>query len=176
MNVAFDNTFLSLALHPNASPASDPSTGKPVTHHVQRIEALIDSFGKSGSTILIPTPCLAELLCVVPHAEKIIEEMNRSSAFEIVPFDARCAVDFGAWVRSSKANGDKKSGTNAGWNEVKFDKQIAVIAKVHGAESLYTDDENQSTFAQEIGLKIVHTWELDLPPKYAQTDILDGNK
>lgn len=72
-------------------------------------------------------------------------------------------------AREAVASGDKRSRVQASWNEVKFDRQIATIAKVHGAEVLYTDDENQATFAKQLGLKVIHTWELDLPPEYAQT-------
>lgn len=39
MIVAFDNTFLSLVLHPGAKPRPNPSTGKPVEFCKERVEA-----------------------------------------------------------------------------------------------------------------------------------------
>lgn len=43
-----------------------------------------------------------------------------------------------------------------------------MIAKVHGADILYTDDDNQTKFAKLLGLIVKHTWDLDLPYEYAQ--------
>ena len=107
--------------------------------------------------------------------EKAIGEIDRSVAFDLAPFDARCAIDLADITRKAKAAGDKKSGVDAGWNVVKFDRQIVVIAKVGGAEIFYTDDSTQTTFAKLIGLKVRHSWDLDLPPEYAQISLLEEN-
>ena len=168
MIVAFDNTFLSLALHPGAKPRPNPATGKPVEHCKERIEALVDELSGRGATVLIPTPCFSELLCAVPDLEKAISAINQSTAFDLAPFDERCAIDLADVVRRAIASGDKRLGVSAPWNEIKFDRQIAVIAKVHGADTLYTDDGTQAEFAKHIGLIVKHTWDLDLPPNYAQ--------
>ena len=175
MIVAFDNTFLSLALNPSTKPTPNPATGEPIDHCQQRIEALIDMHGKRGDTVLIPTPCFAELLTAVPDMGKAIVEIDRSVAFDLVPFDARCAIDLAEEARRAHADGDKRSGVRAGWQEVKFDRQIAVIAKVGGAEIFYTDDANQSQFAKQLGMTVKHTWDLDLPTEYAQMELIgDG--
>jgi predicted nucleic acid-binding protein len=173
--VAFDNTFLSLVLNPNSKPRPNPATGQPVEYCKERVEALVDNLSRRGDTVVIPTPCFSEMLCAVPDLEKAIVELNRSTAFDLASFDERCAIDLAEVVRKSIASGDKRGGVSAAWAEVKFDRQIAVTAKVNGAEILYTDDENQAAFAQEIGLRVVQTWDLDLPPEYAQTNMkLDG--
>ncbi len=168
MIVAFDNTFLSLVLHPGAKPRPNPATGKPVEYCRERVEALVDDLSKRGATVIIPTPCFSELLCAVPDLEKAISAINQSTAFDVAPFDERCAIDLAEVVRNAIAAGDKRSSVSAPWNEIKFDRQIAVIAKVNGADTLYTDDDNQGAFAKHIGLKVRHTWELDLPSGYAQ--------
>lgn len=175
MIVAFDTTFLSLVLNPATKPTPNPATGRPIDHCVQRVEALVDKHSKRGDSVLIPTPCFAELLCAVPDLEKAIGEIDRSVAFDLVPFDARCAIDLAYVTRTAMATDDKKSGSNAGWQQVKFDRQIAIIAKVGGAEVFYTDDDNQTHFASLIGLKVKHTWDLDLPPKYAQIPLIDDD-
>ncbi len=171
MIIAFDNTFLSLVLNPNTKPTPNPATGKPVDHCAQRVEALVDAHSKRGDTVLIPTPCLAELLCAVPDLEKAVGEINRSVAFELASFDARCAIDLASITRQAIGDGDKKAGTVIGWQEIKFDRQIAVIAKVGGAEFFYTDDANQTIFAEKLSLKVRHTWDLDLPDKFAQNEL-----
>ncbi len=173
MLVAFDNTYLSLALNPDTKPSIDPQTGKIVTHAKERIEALIDRHSNNNDTILIPTPCLAEMLCHTPDIEKVIVEIGKSAAFQIAAFDSRCAIDLADESRRARDEGDKKAGIKAGWNEVKFDRQIAITAKTAGASILYTDDKNQAEYARQIGLKVIHTWELDLPPAYAQISLLN---
>ena len=168
-----DNTFLSLLWNTASKPTPNPATGKPVDHCVKRIEALIDTHSKRGDVVLIPTPCLAELLCAVPDLEKAVNTISSSVAFEVAPFDARSSIDLAAEIRQAIAGGSKRSGSTAGWQEVKFDRQIAAIAKANGAEVFYTDDETQTKFAKMIGLKVVHSWDIDLPTKYAQHNLLD---
>lgn len=119
MIVAFDNTFLSLVLRPGSPPASNYETGQPVEYSRERIEALVDSLANTGGRVLIPTPCLTELLSAVPDLERAVSEIDRSPAFQIASFDARCAIEL----------------------------------------------------AEEIGLKVLHTWDLELPSDYAQASL-----
>lgn len=42
MVVAFDNTVLSLLLHPEADPPLDPTTGAPVTRAQDRMAYLVE--------------------------------------------------------------------------------------------------------------------------------------
>lgn len=176
MIVALDNTFLSLVLNPNSKPTPVPGTPDPVPHCRERIEALIDQHSNAGDTVIIPTPCLAELLTAVPDVMKALDEINRSPSMDPFGFDARCAIELALETQKSIKSGNKKGGVEAGWQEVKFDRQIAVIAKVNGADVFYTDDGNQAAFAEQIGMTVKHTWDLDLPPKLAQPSFLeDGN-
>ncbi len=165
MIVAFDNTFLSLAFNPNTQSTPNYDTGELTEFSKERVEQLIDELSKRGDTVIVPSPCLSEMLCAVPDMARAIEMIGQSIAIEVVPFDARCAIDLADVNRKAVASGDKRSGVGAGWNEVKFDRQIAVVAKVNGAEILYTDDKNQTAFAVLMGLKVKHTWDLDLPDK-----------
>lgn len=173
MIVAVDNTFLSLLWNPDSRPTPSPGTGQPVSHYRLRIEALIDECSKRSNVVLIPTPCLAELLCAVPDLEKAVNTINSSIAFKVAPFDARAAIDLAQAIRKAKNDGSKRLGSAAGWQKVKFDRQIAATAKANGAEIFYTDDDNQTRFAEMLEMKVIHTWDLDLPAKYAQQDFLD---
>lgn len=103
---------------------------------------------------------------------KAMDEINRSPSMGTFGFDARCAIELALETQKSIKSGDKKGGVKAGWQEVKFDRQIAVIAKVNGADVFYTDDGNQSAFAEQLGMTVKHTWDLDLPLKYVQGDWL----
>ncbi|GAB5389087.1 MAG: hypothetical protein Alpg2KO_20550 [Alphaproteobacteria bacterium] len=168
MTVAFDNTFLTLLLNPRASVRPNPSTGQPVSYCQERIEALIDQLQNTGDRIIIPTPCLSEVLVAVADLEKAVSELKSMTAFELASFDARCAIDLAEVTRSAIASGDKRAGIKEDWQHVKIDRQIVMISKVYGARTFYTDDSSQSRFAEEIGLEVKHTWDLELPDDAAQ--------
>lgn len=173
MIVALDNTFLTLLLNEKSEPRPDPATGRPATYWRERIEGMIDAHSKSADTILIPAPCLAEALTVVPDIGRAISLISSSQVMQIVPFDAKCAIELGLLTGAAIKAGDKKGGVQAGWQEVKFDRQIAVIAKTFGAAILYTDDQTQTTFAVQSGLKVKHSWDLPVPQDQAQPSFLD---
>ena len=173
MIVALDNTFLSLILNPNAKPTPIPGTSEPIPHCKQRIEAMIDHHSQSGDSVVIPTPCLAELLTAVPDVVNAMEEINNSSSMNPFGFDVRCAIELAIETQNAIESGDKKGGVGAGWQEVKFDRQIAIIAKVNGASIFYSDDGNQSVFAERLGMQVKHSWDLDLPHRYAQRSMFD---
>lgn len=162
-------------LNPGSPVRPNPATTKPTTHVPQRMAALLDGFSTRNDRLLIPTPALAEVLCVAAGASQILSVLNDAAVIEIAPFDARSAIELGEMTRKAIASGDKKEGVNAEWQRIKLDRQIVAIAKAHGARVLYTDDDNQMKFAKIGGLATVSTWELDLPPKYAQMDILNDD-
>ena len=62
MVVAFDNTVLSLLLHPEADAPFDPATGAQIARAQDRMAYLVEQLREEGSRILIPTPVLAEFL------------------------------------------------------------------------------------------------------------------
>lgn len=171
MIVAFDNTFLTLIINPKAKPGPDPATGLPVSHYKQRLDALIDSLSGSSNRVIIPAPCLAETLVAAADIANVLELIKSYSAIEIAPFDGKSAVELAIISQKAIANGDKRNGSVVPWQQIKFDRQIVAIAKTANASIFYTDDASQSVFATEIGLSVKHSWELDLPPEYAQRDI-----
>jgi predicted nucleic acid-binding protein len=173
--VALDNTFLTLILNEQSEPRTGP-TGQPTAFWKERVESMIDSHSANGDTILIPTPCLAEVLMAVPSIARAIEVIKTSTSMQIASFDAKAAVELGIESAKARSSGDKKSGSAADWQKVKFDRQISMIAKTSGAEVIYTDDDNQTHFSKLIGLKVVHTWELPLPPQIVQPSFLDDKQ
>lgn len=62
--VVFDNSFLSLLLHPDADVPNDPATDAPVERAHDRIAYLVERLRESGTRILIPAPVLGEFLTV----------------------------------------------------------------------------------------------------------------
>lgn len=168
MIAAIDNTFLTLLLNPNAVARPNPVTGQPVSHCRQRIEALIDELSQQNGTLLVPAPALAEALCSSSAIEAYFDQLQQFSAIEVAAFDARAAYELGRVIRDAKVKGDKRSGQVGEWQYVKMDRAIVAIAVSRCAEVFYSDDDRQIAFAKLAGLKVISTWDLDLPPKYAQ--------
>lgn len=97
-----------------------------------------------------------------------MDVLNSSTAIRIVAFDQRCAIELAEVTRLAKENGTLKSKEFGPRQAIKNDRQIAVTAKVNKADIIYTDDDRQTHFAEEIGLAVKHTWELPIPARYAQ--------
>lgn len=165
-----DNTFFTLVLNPSATPRPDPATGKPVAHHKLRIEALIEDLGRKKAKIVLPTPAIAEAMCVCSDFDSVLLKIEEYAVLEPCPFDSRSAIELARMTRIAVKNGDKRGGSLGDWQKIKIDRQIVAIAKVNGASVLYTDDDSQTNFAMHCGLKVVHTWDLDLPGSHAQID------
>jgi predicted nucleic acid-binding protein len=165
-----DNTFFTLVLNPAAAPRPDPGTGNPVDHHRLRIEALIEDLGRKKAKIVLPTPAIAEAMCICGDFDKVLVKIEEYEVFEPCTFDTRSAIELARMTRVAVNGGDKRGGSLGDWQKIKIDRQIVAIAKVNGASILYTDDDSQTNFATHCGLKVVHTWDLDLPASHAQID------
>jgi hypothetical protein len=173
---AIDNTFLTLLLHPKAAARPNPATGLPVPHCRLRIEALVDTLSHSGGTLLVPAPALAEALCVSAAMETYLEELQQYACIEIAPFDGRAAFELGRVIRSAMSEGDKRSAQQGSWQHIKMDRAIVAIAVAHSATIFYSDDDRQIAFAKLAGLNVKSTWDLDLPPEYAQQHLSEQGK
>jgi hypothetical protein len=68
-------------------------------------------------------------------------------------------------TRKALLAGDKRSGSDAPWQKVKFDRQIIAIARVQAATRLYADDRDLVTFARRLGMDVFSTWDLPAPPR-----------
>ncbi len=168
---AVDNTFLTLLLNQTATPRANPATGKPIDYHRERIESLIDEIDDAKGTLIVPSPALAEVLCVLDPPDDYIVQLQSYSCIRIVGFDVRSAITFARDIRAAISNGDKRSGVIGAWQHVKMDRQIVAIAKAHGATTLYSDDDKQTRFAHLVGLAVKHSWELTLSPERAQAHL-----
>ena len=164
MIVLVDATTLALLVNPDATPPIDPATKAPLTSPKARLERLVAQIDSASGAIIIPTPVLAEVLVRVEDAApEILERLNKSARFRIADFDQRAAIELAAMTREAMRRTDKFDGSQSPWQKVKLDRQIIAIARVHGAEAIYSDDEGIAKFAQKIDLPVVRTWELPLP-------------
>ncbi len=163
--VAFDAGFLSILFHPNPGIPADPSTQASVTSPRERVECLIDTLSDTGEKIIIPTPALAEVLIALGRraATKAVTDLHGESVFKIESFDERAAIELSqmAEVRPGQKKQREQVGT---WAKINFDRQIVAIAKVNGAKTIYSTDEDVRKLATREGLLSIALHELPLPP------------
>ena len=175
MIVAFDNTILSLLLHPEADPPLDAATGALIARAQDRIAYLVEQLRESGARILIPAPVLAEFLTFA--GPDYLAVINQSAHFEIAPFDQRAAVEAAAVQKKANASTrGKKSGLTGKWQTIKVDRQIVAIAKVRNAERIYTTDGDVAELARESGITAVGLADLPLPPEEETQLPFDGEQ
>ncbi|MBF0333531.1 MAG: hypothetical protein HQL40_07770 [Alphaproteobacteria bacterium] len=164
--VVFDSNFLLLLLDPEVDLPLDPATKRPLSRARERIEHLIANLSRQRETIGIPTPVVAEILV---HADQAgpgyLAAIQDSSRFRILTFDLRAAIEVAAMTAAAYATGDKKAGSQAPWQKVKVDRQIAAIAITEQATTLYADDQDVVRLVKVAGMKTVSSWELPLPPE-----------
>jgi hypothetical protein len=101
----------------------------------ERMELLVQSLHKAKQTIIIPTPVVSEVLTVSAAGLKYMAILQKTAVFKIEPFDTRAAIELAEMNKTFLAAGDKKGGIDAPWQKIKFDRQIAAIARWLGQKS-----------------------------------------
>lgn len=94
MLAVLDTTMLTLVLKPDVEPPLDPSTKKPVSRAVDRVEHLLATLKEKSARVLIPATVWAEFLVAADESAQDYLELSKDKAnFEIVPFDQISAVE-----------------------------------------------------------------------------------
>lgn len=139
--VVIDASMLLLFLSSTAPAPSDPLTKQEIPFCRERVDYLIKSLSESRTKILIPTPALSEVLVYAGSAmAAYMEKINKASAFKIVPFDTKAAINVALMTRIAINEGGKRGGIDAPWAKIKYDRQIVAIAQSEGASIIYSDD------------------------------------
>jgi hypothetical protein len=170
--VVIDATLLMLIFRPDVPARLTDSKGAAIDHIPERVAYLVKTLEGIKSRIIVPTPVLSEILvrATAQDTQRILDEINRAAVFRIEPFETRAAIEVAIMTRTALAGGDKKAGSQVPWAKVKFDRQIAAIAKVAQASAIYTDDDNLATTAKAVGLTAFGLADLPLPPETAQKE------
>ncbi len=162
----FDTGFLYVLFDDRARVPRD-AKGKPVVDRAQdRIDFLVQriSAGRDNK-IILPTPALAEFMLLA--ADRWIDYLTiirRRSIFEIAGFDDPEAVEL---VEHWQKFGDAKRlkpGTPETWAKLKYDRQIAAIARTHRVQEVYSTDADLRKYANQLNMKFVGLEDLSLPP------------
>jgi predicted nucleic acid-binding protein len=171
--VAIDNTTLALLLHPKAKPPNDPQTRLPLEKPKERIEQLMLDLDADDERVIIPTPVLSEFLILAgKEGPQYLEKIQDAKTLLLRSFDERAAIELAAMELGDRSKVGKKAGSDAPYQKVKFDRQIVAVAKVNGAHTIYSDDDDVRKFATKAGMKVVSTWELAIPP--SKTPLFDA--
>lgn len=170
--VVIDATTLLLMLRPD-TPIPDGPDGVKIDRPKERIEYLVQQLDKAKTKIIIPTPALSEALvrAGVAATQQIVEHLQRYSVFAIEPFDTRASIEVAAITRDALASGRKRGASAATWAKVKYDRQIVAIAKVNGATTIYSDDDDIEKLGRANKINVVSLAALPLPPEKAQLDL-----
>ena len=153
--VAFDAAYLIKLLDPKVKGEGDVDA---------RLAHLIETLDKRKDDIVVPTPALSEVLIGAGDAAPdYLDILNKTARIRIAPFGTRAAVEAAARHREAIDAGDKKEGS-ANWAKVKYDRQIIAIAKVEGAERIYSEDGDVVRLGQAEGFKVLRLADLEEPP------------
>ncbi len=169
--VVMDSTTLLLLFYPGAAPPIDPKTNKPLEKSKERIEFLLKNLSDSNQRVVIPTPALSEILIVAgDKVQELLDTINNSKNFIVVPFDQMAAVELSVIAGSGLKAGEKTKRPET-YAKLKYDWQILSVAKSRELKTIYSDDDNLAKHAKRHGITVIKTHELQLPPLPPQTEI-----
>lgn len=169
--VVFDTTTILLVIDPTARPPVEPGTTTPVSRCAERVDFLLKGLSERGVRVMVPTPVIAEFLVKggknkVQYAQNFIASRN----FVVGDFDIRAAIEL-VHLNDPDLSSGKQLDPIVTKAKIKFDRQVVAIAKVEGADTLYTHDTGLRDVALANGLRVVMTWELPLPPQASQGEL-----
>ena len=159
----FDTGFLLILFDPKARVPKGPD-GKLVDRAQDRIDYLVQSLSKQRSKIVIPAPALAEFLLLA--SDRWIEYLTlirKKSVFEIAGFDDLETVAHREICEKDGKLKAKQSGIET-WAKMKYDRQIAAIAKTKRVCKIYSTDKDLYALAKKIDVECIRLWDLPLPP------------
>jgi predicted nucleic acid-binding protein len=160
--IIFDASFLVAYLHPNPEPAKDRNNQE-VPKFRERVSHLVATLNASDQLIGVPTPALAEILVRAGKGRyKYLATIGDAYRFEVLSFDQRAAIDAGELI--DKVKTEHKSQPLATWAKVKFDVQIAAIAKTADATIIYSDDRDIEAHGKRLNIPVKRICDLPLPP------------
>jgi hypothetical protein len=144
-----------------------PNVACSVPNGKERVEYLLELLELRNERILLPTPALSEILVRAGEAGvEFVNQIGRSSRFEIAAFDELAAIEVALAIAAAKKAGGKAAGNaTESWAKIKFDHQIVAICKIKRVRILYSDDPGLCNFASHSDLRTVRLADLPLRPE-----------
>lgn len=165
MIVVLDASVLIFLFEKDANAPLDPETGAPVDRCYDRVNHLVATLDRDRATVIVPAPALGEILVKAGDAGPTwLQNLEKAARIRVASFDTMAAVEFAALQRERIERGAKASGGRA---KAKFDDQIIAIARVCGAQAIYSDDQGLAAAAAP-RLTVIGLAAMPLPPENPQ--------
>jgi len=133
------------------------------------LDGLVQDLEKSRSRILIPAPCVTELLV---HGGKANERFQRflggTSSFDVIPFDKRAATECAIRLKEAW---DRKSVMKVSKTKFKYDWMVVACAASRNVSVIYSDDADIIRAAGAAGIKVLKQSDLRIPEAARQRDL-----
>jgi predicted nucleic acid-binding protein len=165
----FDAGFIYILFDDRARVPRD-AKGKPVVDRAQdRIDFLVQTISDRRDKIILPSPALTEfMLLAVDRYRDYLAIIRRKAVFEIAGYDEPEAIEVVEhWLKFGEGK-KLKPGTAETWAKLKYDRQIAAIAKTRRVECIYSTDSDLEKYADELNIKFCNLIHLPLPPTEQQ--------
>ena len=159
--VVFDSTFLIDLFNPRL-------------HGDKRaaLDFLVTELSKARTRILIPSPCLTELLIRAGAAkDKYVQQLGSGSAFDIIPYDRRAATECALLLEKAWDNKTQKAVIRT---KFKFDWMIVACAASRNVQRIYSDDGDILHCAAQVGIQTIKQSDLKISPESRQVRIPDS--
>ena len=158
--VVFDSTYLIDLFNPRLDGDKRAS-----------LDFLVAELSKARTRILIPAPCLTELLIRAGTArDKYLQGLRSGSAFEVFPYDQRAATECALMLEVAW---DSKSQKAISRTKFKFDWMIVACAASRNVQRIYSDDGDIHRCALQVGIQAIKQLDLPIPSASRQLRIPD---
>ena len=134
------------------------------------LDQLIAELSQARTRVLIPAPCITELLVYAGTAVSDYNDLlNRSPVFEVIPFDRRAATDCASLLADAWA---KKQHREVTHTKFKYDWMVTACATSRGVKTVYSDDADIAACAKAVGIRVVRQADLLDPSNAAQPRLI----
>ena len=138
-----------------------------------RIDSVIRAAGRTRKPIILPSPAVTEYLAGVGSPEATAAAhtvLHADRVFRVASFGERASLELALTIARVKNKQIRKS-EGSTWAKAKFDRQIAAIAKVEGAATIYTTDHDVVRAADHMGIEGIYVPDMPLPDEARQKKI-----
>lgn len=159
--IVVDTNFLILLI--------DPESTQNENQRSERVKFFIESLTKAPKEILVPSPCIAEL--VAGRADRIDEVIGTLKAIRpisIQPFDEVIAIETGDRIALAVQKTPAHDRPPNWKVSMKYDAMIAATAIVRGASVLYTTDNGLAKYLDGSSVQVAMIDDMPLPPEDPQ--------
>jgi predicted nucleic acid-binding protein len=161
----FDAGFIYILFDDRARVPRD-AKGKLVVDRAQdRVDFLVQTISERKDKIILPSPALTEfMLLSVDRYRDYLAIIRRKAVFEIAGYDEPEAIELVEhWQQFGDGN-KLKRGAAETYAKLKYDRQIAAIAKTRRVECIYSTDSDLEKYADQLNIKFCNLIHLPLPP------------